>query len=168
MCNLNNDMNNIFNSFKDELTAISVNQLKPDVFKNTKINGTSIFQYASLTNTEIKTVLIEVWEKRYVSEIQSEIQKKFNDLNFRTDGNKIYISSPILSQEYRTDTIKRIKGIGEQTKIKFRTLKQKYNKNAEKLNNPTSAKNKNQDILDDFCSRVDKLVRDKIDLIKKV
>lgn len=90
---------------------------------------------------------------------------KFHMYNIRASENKIFISMPELSEEYRNELIKKVKHEAEQSKIKMRTLRQKYNKKAEVMNNPTSMKNKNQDIINDYCSRIDSEVKRKIEIL---
>lgn len=163
---MKNDIERLYKSFSDDLSKVSINNLHPDIFNSIKINGSSIKKYCSLNNDDLKTVVIEVWDKRYVSEIQKEIQKQFLNFNYRTDGNKIYISSPNMSEQYRNELARDVKNMGEQVKIKFRTLKQKYDKKIAGFNNPQSVKNKNQKMVNDYCSKVDVLVKDKISVIK--
>lgn len=151
-----------FSEFKSSISSIRIDVLEPEIFSKLKINNIPLKSLSHISNLDRKTVQIIVWDNSNISSIQKEIIIKFPNYSVTSNNNTIFVSMPNLSEEYRNDLQKEIKHLSEQSKISMRLLRQKFNKKAEKMNNPTSIKNKNQDILNDYCSRIESEMKRKL------
>ena len=137
---------------------------------------TALDQVGSVIATDATTIVISPWEKPLVADIEASISKANIGVNPNSDGEKIILNFPPMTVEQRQDTVKKMKGMGEDAKVSVRNDRQKANneiKRLEKEKEITSDESKAaqdsiQKITDDFIATIDVTLKDKEAEILKV
>lgn len=164
-------MYSTYNTFSTKLSAIRVDILSPSILfpvaiiKNQK--KLNIRHIASLSNYDNSTIMIEVWDKSNVPEIQKAIQRKFLDFSIRSNENVIFVSRPPLTEEYRNKLISDINAMSEETKVSLRNIRKKFIKKNEAENNSGSIKKRIQESLKDYEKKIEDMVKKKSDSIRQ-
>ena len=137
---------------------------------------TALDQVGYVIATDATTIVISPWEKPLVADIEAAISKANIGVNPNSDGEKIILNFPPMTVEQRQDTVKKMKGMGEDAKVSVRNDRQKANneiKRLEKEKEITSDESKAaqdtiQKITDDFIATIDSTLKDKEAEILKV
>ncbi|MCP4631974.1 MAG: ribosome recycling factor [candidate division Zixibacteria bacterium] len=165
-----NRMNKSIVAFESEFKAIRIGKATPALLDNIKVDyyGSSVplNQAANISAPEPRLLVIQVWEKNMVGEINKAIQKSDLGFNPTTDGNIVRIPIPPLNEERRKETVKLVKKIGEDGKVAIRNIRRDANdklKTAQKekeISEDEQRKGQSliQDVTDKFIKRIDELV----------
>lgn len=137
---------------------------------------TALDQVGSVIATDATTIVISPWEKPLVADIEAAISKANIGVNPNSDGEKIILNFPPMTVEQRQDTVKKMKGMGEDAKISVRNDRQKANNEIKKLekekeittDESKAAQDSIQKITDDFIAKIDATLKDKEAEILKV
>ena len=97
-------------------------------------------------------------------------------VNPNSDGEKIILNFPPMTVDQRKDTVKKMKGLGEDAKVSIRNDRQKANNDIKKLekdkeitsDESKAAQDAIQKVTDGFISTIDATLRDKETEILKV
>ena len=84
-----------------------------------------INQVSNLGLADSKTITIQPWEKKMLSEIEQAIFAANIGLTPQNDGEFIRITIPALTEERRKDLVKQVKGLGEDTRVGIRSERHK-------------------------------------------
>ena len=137
---------------------------------------TALDQVGSVIATDATTIVISPWEKPLVADIESAISKANIGVNPNSDGEKIILNFPPMTVDQRKETVKKMKGMGEDAKVSVRNDRQKANndiKRLEKEKEITSDESKAaqesvQKITDTFITTIDATLKSKEAEILKV
>ena len=137
---------------------------------------TALDQVGSVIATDATTIVISPWEKPLVADIESAISKANIGVNPNSDGEKIILNFPPMTVDQRKETVKKMKGMGEDAKVSVRNDRQKANndiKRLEKEKEITSDESKAaqesvQKITDTFIATIDATLKTKEAEILKV
>ena len=137
---------------------------------------TALDQVGSVIATDATTIVISPWEKPLVNDIEAAISKANIGVNPNSDGEKIILNFPPMTSEQRQDTVKKMKGMGEDAKVSVRNDRQKANNDIKKLEKDkeiTSDESKAgqesiQKITDEFVAKIDAVLKEKEAEILKV
>ncbi len=137
---------------------------------------TALDQVGSVIATDATTIVISPWEKPLVSAIEAVISKANIGVNPNSDGEKIVLNFPPMTSDQRQDTVKKMKGMGEDAKISIRNDRQKANNDIKKLekdkeittDESKAAQDSIQKITDEFIAKIDAILKDKEAEILKV
>jgi len=137
---------------------------------------TALDQVGSVIATDATTIVISPWEKPLVADIESAISKANIGVNPNSDGEKIILNFPPMTVDQRKETVKKMKGMGEDAKVSVRNDRQKANndiKRLEKEKEVTSDESKAaqdsvQKITDGFIATIDATLKTKEAEILKV
>ena len=137
---------------------------------------TALDQVGSVIATDATTIVISPWEKPLVADIEAAISKANIGVNPNSDGEKIILNFPPMTVEQRQDTVKKMKGMGEDAKVSVRNDRQKANNEIKKLekdkevtsDESKAAQDAIQKITDDFIATIDVTLKDKEAEILKV
>ena len=163
-----------------ELSAIRTGRANPAIVENIKVeaygNLTPINQLASISVTDPRTIVINVWDNSLVKATANAILDGGLNLNPSVDGQNIKITLVPLTQERRNELSKAAAKIAENAKIALRVVRREANdfiKNLEKIKEVTedTAKKFNNDVqelLKQFSDTVDKKLKTKQDNIMDV
>jgi ribosome recycling factor len=133
--------------------------------------GTSspLTQMATVAAPESRLLTIQPWDKSQLGLIEKAIQRSDLGLNPMNDGKIIRLAIPPLTAERRKDLVKKVKKIGEESKIALRNVRRDGN---EMLKDLEKTKDISQDdlhrgqehvqkITDRFISQVDDVLNNK-------
>ncbi len=108
--------------------------------------STPLNQMATLAVPESRLITIQPWDKSQVGVIEKAIQRSDLGLTPTNDGNVIRLAIPPLTEERRKELVKRVKKIGEDTKIAIRNVRREGNEGLKALE-------KDKQISEDDCHR---------------
>ncbi len=125
-------------------------------------------QVANIGISDARTLTIQPWEKKLISEIEQAIFAANLGLTPQNDGELIRISIPPLTEERRKEYVKQVKHYGEEAKVSVRSTRHKILDTIKKEQKnglaEDIAKRREQDIqnmVNDLTSRIDKIVEAK-------
>lgn len=84
-------------------------------------------QVASINVPEARLLVVQPWEKTMVQPISKAIQSAALGLNPTDDGTVVRIPIPPLTEERRKELVKKVKAIGEQSKVTLRQVRREAN-----------------------------------------
>lgn len=163
-----------------ELSSIRTGRANPAIVENIKVeaygNLMPINQLASISVTDPRTLIINVWDNALVKATATAIMEGGLNLNPSVDGQNIKITLVPLTQERRNELSKAASKIAENAKIALRVVRREANdciKALEKAKEVTEdiAKRMNndiQDLLKQFSDTVEKKLKSKQDNIMEV
>ena len=137
---------------------------------------TALDQVGSVIATDATTIVISPWEKPLVADIEAAISKANIGVNPNSDGEKIILNFPPMTVDQRKETVKKMKGLGEDAKVSVRNDRQKANNDIKKLekekeitsDDSKAAQDAIQKITDGFIATIDATLKDKEAEILKV
>lgn len=88
---------------------------------------TPLSQLATLAVPESRLIAIQPWDKSQIGLIEKAIQRSDLGLTPVNDGKLIRLAIPPLTAERRKDLVKRVKKIGEETKVALRNVRREGN-----------------------------------------
>lgn len=162
-----------FNFFKSEIEKIQtsrpsfslIEDLKVDFFDHKYL----LKQLASVSKGKEREIIIEPWDKSYISSIEKAIQENLPSYSVSTRENKIFLSIPPLSQEYRKDLLRELALKRENAKQTIRhwrktcwdKIQQLYQDKEISEDEKFKAKDKLQEIVDEYNEKIEKLTSEK-------
>jgi ribosome recycling factor len=137
---------------------------------------TALDQVGSVIATDATTIVISPWEKPLVADIESAISKANIGVNPNSDGEKIILNFPPMTVDQRKETVKKMKGMGEDAKVSVRNDRQKANNDIKRLekekeitaDESKAAQESVQKITDSFIAAIDTTLKSKEAEILKV
>lgn len=110
-----------------ELSKVRAGKASPDMISSVMVDyygtPTPLKQVANVTATDSKTLSIQPWEKTMLAPIEQAIFQANLGLTPMNDGEFVRINIPPLTEERRRDLVKRVKALGEDTKISLRSAR---------------------------------------------
>ncbi len=174
--NMEGSVEHMFHSFKTlrtgKVMVSALDGIKIDYYGT----PTALDQVGSVIATDANTIVVSPWEKPLVADIEAAIAKANIGVNPNSDGEKIILNFPPMTVEQRKETVKKMKGLGEDAKVSVRNDRQKANNDIKKLekdkeittDDSKSAQDAVQKITDGFISKIDTTLREKEAEILKV
>ncbi|HMU68597.1 MAG TPA: ribosome recycling factor [Chitinophagales bacterium] len=124
---------------------------------------TPLNQVANLSTPDARTIAIQPWDKKMLSEIEKAILAANLGLTPMNNGDIIRLNFPPLTEERRRDLVKQVKHMGETTKISIRNFRKDGNEEIKKLQKDGLAEDMAKDgedriqkLTDKFIAEVDK------------
>lgn len=112
---------------EESLAHIRAGKANPRILDGIKLDyyGTlsPLSGVASINTPDAKTIVIQPWEKKMLSEIERAIINSDLGLNPNNDGEVIRLSIPPLTEERRKDLVKQSKQEAEDAKISVRNAR---------------------------------------------
>jgi len=174
--NMESSVEHMRHSFKSLRTGKVMTSILDGIKIDYYGTPTSLDQVGSVIATDATTIVVSPWEKPLVADIESAISKANIGVNPNSDGEKIILNFPPMTVEQRQETVKKMKGMGEDARISVRNDRQKANneiKRLEKEKEITSDESKAaqdaiQKLTDTFIAKIDATLKDKEAEILKV
>lgn len=150
------------------------------VLDNIKIDyygtATPLDQVGSVIASDATTIIINPWEKNLLSDIESAINAANIGVNPNNDGEQIKLFFPPMTVEQRKDSVKKMKGMGENAKVSIRNDRRDANDKIKKLekdkeitaDESKAAQETIQKTTDKNISQIDSILKDKEAEILKV
>ncbi len=139
-------MKKTIDHFQKELSLIRTGRANVSVLDGVKVsyygNMSPINQVASVAVIEAKTIDIKPWDRSCILEIEKAIQAANLGLGIVNTGDSLKIKFPELTEETRKDMVKKVKKIGEESKVDIRNIRRD-------INEKFKEKQKNKEISED-------------------
>jgi len=108
-----------------ELKKIRAGKASPDMISSVMVDyygsPTPLQQVANVTAADSRTLSIQAWEKSMLAPIEKAIFEANLGLTPMNDGEFVRINIPPMTEERRKELAKRVKAIGDDTKVSIRS-----------------------------------------------
>ena len=163
-----------------EFKTLRTGKVTTAVLDNVKIDyygtPTPLDQVGSVLATDATTIVINPWEKNLLGDIESAIAAANIGVNPNNDGDQIKLFFPPMTVEQRQETVKKMKGMGEDAKVSIRNDRKHSNDQIKKLekdkeittDESKAAQDKIQKTTDSFTLKIETILKDKEQEILKV
>jgi len=163
-----------------EFKTLRTGKVTTAVLDNVKIDyygtPTPLDQVGSVLATDATTIVINPWEKNLLGDIESAINAANIGVNPNNDGDQIKLFFPAMTVEQRQESVKQMKGMGENAKVSIRNDRRDANDKIKKLekdkeitqDESKSAQDNIQKITDKYIANIDSILKDKEQEILKV
>lgn len=160
-------------SLKTSLAKIRTGRAHPSILDGIKVdyygNDTPISQVSSIKAEDSRTLLIVVWEKDLVGNVEKAILNSDLGFNPAVAGTNIRIPMPPLTEERRMDFIKLVKSEVEQSRVAIRNIRRDANNKIKDLlkkkeiseDDEKQANEYIQKITDTHIDNADQILKDK-------
>ena len=160
-------------SLKTSLAKIRTGRAHPSILDGIKVdyygNDTPISQVSSIKAEDSRTLLLVVWEKDLVGNIEKAILNSDLGLNPAVAGTNIRIPMPPLTEERRIDFIKLVKSEVEHSRVAIRNIRREANNKIKDLlkkkeiteDDEKQANEFIQKITDTYIDNADQILKDK-------
>ena len=164
--NLQEAMSKAIQTLKKQLTKIRTGRASATILDNVVVDyygsPTPISQVSQISTPEARLLQIQPFDKTLIVEIEKSIINSNLGLTPSNDGNLIRIQFPSLTEEKRKDEVKKIKKIGEESKITIRNIRREGNEKIKKSE-------KNKEFSEDYSKKYQEEVQTLTDkLIQEV
>ncbi|MBN2782897.1 MAG: ribosome recycling factor [Campylobacterales bacterium] len=138
--------------------------------------ATPLDQVGSVLTPDATTITITPWEKHLLKDIESAIQSANIGVNPNSDGTQIKLFFPPMTTDQRKESVKQMKGMGEDAKVSIRNDRRWANDKIKKLekdkeitqDDSKSAQDNIQKITDKYIAKIETILKDKEAEILKV
>ena len=160
-------------ALKSELSKIRTGRAHPSLLDHITVehygSKVPLSQVANITIEDTSTLLLNVWEKHSVENIEKAIANADLGLNPAVSGVVVRIPIPSLTEDRRKDLIKVVRQHGEMAKISLRNIRRDANqhiKDALKAKEISQDQEKTdekrvQNLTDQYISEIDEVLAEK-------
>jgi len=174
--NMDGSLEHMHHSFKSLRTGKVMTSILDGIKIDYYGTPTSLDQVGSVIAQDATTIIVNPWEKPLVADIEAAIMKANIGVNPNSDGEKIILNFPPMTVDQRKDTVKKMKGMGEDAKVSIRNDRQKANNDIKKLekdkeitsDESKAAQDAVQKVTDGFIATMDARLKEKEAEILKV
>ena len=162
-----------------DFKTLRTGKITTSVLDNIKIDYygtmTALDQVGSVIATDATTIVINPWEKNLLADIESAILKGNVGVTPSNDGDSIKLFFPAMTVEQRKESVKQMKGMGENAKISLRNDRKNANDKIKKLEKEkeitTDESKSGQDTIqkttDKYSAKIDQILKDKeVEILK--
>lgn len=139
--NMEINMNKAIEVFRRDIASIRTGRASTALLDGIMVDyygtPTPLKQIASISIPEPRLIVIQVWDKTAIQEIEKALNKSDIGINPVVDGQNIRLNLPPLTEERRKELVKHVKKMSEDSKITIRNIRRDANdklKSAEKNN----------------------------------
>ncbi|MBQ6582603.1 MAG: ribosome recycling factor [Mogibacterium sp.] len=157
---------------KENLNTVRAGRANPALLDKIMVDyygmPTSLKSLANISVPDPRTLLIQPFDPKSISNIERAINESNIGINPSNDGKVIRLVIPQLTEERRKELVKQIKKMGEESKVAIRNLRREVNedlKKAQKAGEITEDDMKSD--LDDTQKKIDKAIKDIDNIIEK-
>ncbi|MEA2099565.1 MAG: ribosome recycling factor [Campylobacterota bacterium] len=163
-----------------DFKTLRTGKITTSVLDNVKIDYygtlTPLDQVGSVIASDATTIVVNPWEKNLLADIESAISKGNVGATPSNDGEQIKLFFPAMTVEQRKESVKQMKGMGENAKVSLRNDRKNSNDQIKKLekdkeittDESKAAQDTIQKTTDKHSANIDKIVKDKEAEISKV
>lgn len=156
-------------NFSSELKSIRAGRANPHILDKITVDyygtPTPINNMANITIPEARLLVISVWDKSALKNVEKAILAANIGITPNNDGNVIRLIFPELTEERRKALVKDLKNNAESTKIVLRNARRDAIEQLKKLQKDSSI---TEDDLKDFTADVDKALAKQIEDVDKL
>lgn len=163
-----------------DFKTLRTGKITTAVLDNVKIDyygtPTPLDQVGSVIASDATTIVVNPWEKNLLADIESAISKGNVGATPNNDGDQIKLFFPAMTVDQRKESVKQMKGMGENAKVSLRNDRKHSNDKIKKLEKDkeitTDESKAAQDVIqkttDKHSANIDKIVKEKEAEILKV
>lgn len=163
------DLEKIINQLKQELVTLRTDRANPLIVENILVKAysvkTPLKQLASINVFQVRTIIIEPWDKNILKDIEKAIIEAKIGLSPVNKGKHLLLVFPQMTGEDRKSKISELNNKLEKTKIKIRTLR-------DKIREEIVTAERNKEITEDdkynLQKKLDELTKDYNEKIKEI
>ena len=155
-----------FENYKTELQGIRAGRANPHILDKVEVEYygtmTPLNQMANVTIAEARVLVVSVWDKRALKNVEKAILAANVGITPNNDGTVIRLVFPEVTEERRRALVKDIKQGAEETKIVLRNHRRDINEELKKLKKDSAI---TEDDLTNFLEEVDKRLAKEIEKV---
>ena len=150
-----------------ELNSLRAGRAHPSLLDRLEVSAYEtklpLRQVANVTATDARTLTITPYDKSIIKNIERAIMESDLGIMPQSDGQKIHLNIPPLTEERRRELVKLAHKIAEEGRVALRNIRRDANDHIKKLEKGGEI---SEDLMHDAMERVDKLLekyREQID-----
>lgn len=155
-----------FENYKTELQGIRAGRANPHILDKVEVEYygtmTPLNQMANVTIAEARVLVVSVWDKSALKNVEKAILAANVGITPNNDGMVIRLVFPEVTEERRRALVKDIKQGAEETKIVLRNHRRDINEELKKLKKDSTI---TEDDLTNFLEEVDKRLAKEIEKV---
>lgn len=155
-----------FENYKTELQGIRAGRANPYILDKVEVEYygmmTPLNQMANVTIAEARVLVVSVWDKSALKNVEKAILAANVGITPNNDGTVIRLVFPEVTEERRRALVKDIKQGAEETKIVLRNHRRDINEELKKLKKDSAI---TEDDLTNFLEEVDKRLAKEIEKV---
>lgn len=155
-----------FENYKTELQGIRAGRANPHILDKVEVEYygtmTPLNQMANVTIAEARVLVVSVWDKIALKNVEKAILAANVGITPNNDGTVIRLVFPEVTEERRRALVKDIKQGAEETKIVLRIHRRDINEELKKLKKDSAI---TEDDLTNFLEEVDKRLAKEIEKV---
>lgn len=155
-----------FENYKTELQGIRAGRANPHILDKVEVEYygtmTPLNQMANVTIAEARVLVVSVWDKSALKNVEKAILAANVGITPNNDGTVIRLVFPEVTEERRRALVKDIKQGAEETKIVLRKHRRDINEELKKLKKDSTI---TEDDLTNFLEEVDKRLAKEIEKV---
>lgn len=155
-----------FENYKTELQGIRAGRANPHILDKVEVEYygtmTPLNQMANVTVAEARVLVVSVWDKSALKNVEKAILAANVGITPNNDGTVIRLVFPEVTEERRRALVKDIKQGAEETKIVLRNHRRDINEELKKLKKDSTI---TEDDLTNFLEEVDKRLAKEIEKV---
>lgn len=157
-----------FENYKTELQGIRAGRANPHILDKVEVEYygtmTPLNQMANVTIAEARVLVVSVWDKSALKNVEKAILAANVGITPNNDGTVIRLVFPEVTEERRRALVKDIKQGAEETKIVLRNHRRDINEELKKLKKDSTI---TEDDLTNFLEEVDKRLAKEIEKVEE-
>lgn len=173
-------MERVISRLKEDFNSVRTGRANAGLVENISVDyfGTPVElkKVASITLPDASSIVVQPWDKNVLGAIEQAISSSDIGLNPVNDGSVIRLKVPPMTSERREELIDLIGEKAEAAKVALRTLRKESWEQVQILEKSKqiteddryAAEKELNKIIDDFNSRVDSVIREKINQISAI
>ncbi len=157
-----------FENYRTELQGIRAGRANPHILDKVEVEYygtmTPLNQMANVTIAEARVLVVSVWDKSALKNVEKAILAANVGITPNNDGTVIRLVFPEVTEERRRALVKDIKQGAEETKIVLRNHRRDINEELKKLKKDSAI---TEDDLTNFLEEVDKRLAKEIEKVEE-
>ena len=154
---------------KNEYNLMRAGRANPKLVENIRVDyygaPTPINQMGNISIPEPRCLLITLWDKSALKDVEKAILAANIGVTPQNDGTVIRLTFPVLTEERRRDLVKQVKKLAEETKVVLRNARREAMDGLKKEKN---AKTVSEDLIANYEEEIDKALGKEIELVDKL
>lgn len=154
---------------KGEFNLMRAGRANPKLVEGIRVDYygamTPINQMGNITVPEPRQIVITLWDKGAMKDVEKAILAANIGVTPQNDGTCIRLTFPVLTEERRRDLVKQVKKLVEDTKVVLRNARRDA---MEALKKEKLAKTVSEDLIADYEKEIDKQLAKQIELVDKL
>ncbi len=159
--------------FSEELKRVRTDRATPSLVENIVVDcfdqRLPLKQLAAISCPEKRQILIQPWDKNYMKDIVTGVQKSEAELNPMVEGDAIRITLPPMTQEYRNNLVKLLSRKKEDARVVLKRIREeawkeiqnKFNEGEIREDDKFKAKDELQEIIDEYNKKLEEYIEKK-------